>query len=169
MKNWIYILGFALLVTGCHKRERALVKRSLLNAHGKIVYTVFANRADKTMSIVYIDKMHPLRGAEAEPKFVSGAVLEVVTYAQNDNKYWYGSYLNGPLRSVEQLTLKKLDSFPRIGVTAKKARDPSLDPDNWQYSLIEGDSPATGHPHPGRRQIYERTRQIISKSAVFFP
>ena len=167
MKNIIYYLGFLMLLTGCNSSKSKSVKRSLFNPGGKKVYTVFANRLDKTMSVVYGDKIEweaAGSSGQPEPRFLDGAVLEVVTYAQQDNKYWYGSYINGPVQCVELLEHKVANGQPGQHAVAT---DISGDTDHWQYRLIAGESPIGSHP--GADRIRQRIRQIRAKRAVFFP
>jgi hypothetical protein len=52
------------------------------------VVTVFANRIQKTMSVLY---------GNNDGKYI------LVTYNQANNKYWYGSYINGTIKRVETI------------------------------------------------------------------
>jgi hypothetical protein len=62
-----------------------LDRGNMFDAGGLKVVTSFANRANQTMSVLY--------GG-------SGNVYKLVTFRQADNKYWYGSYISGPVLHI---------------------------------------------------------------------
>ncbi|MBE9663045.1 hypothetical protein [Mucilaginibacter myungsuensis] len=77
-------------------------KRIIYNAHGLKVITSFSNRKQQTISILYGNAL-ALQSAKTGIHD-QGEVFELVTFKQADNKFWYGSYINGAVQSIELVT-----------------------------------------------------------------
>ncbi|HJT73825.1 MAG TPA: hypothetical protein VJ720_07395, partial [Chitinophaga sp.] len=78
--------------------------REMFDAKGQHVITLFANRKQQTMSVLYGNKPAQASALSGYKQHVPGEVFTLVTYHQADSKYWYGSYINGAIKSVEQIT-----------------------------------------------------------------
>lgn len=158
MNHFTYLLVVFIVLTSCghenssnHNKGNDNQKREVYDAHGEQVYTVFANRHRKTMTIVYANQL-AISGAEAGcPGQQKGEELTVVTYQQENNRYWYGSYIDGRIKSVEKLTLER----------------PDLGCRGWNYKLLSGTQPYGA----GSRYIgpYGRIGQILDKQPVVVP
>jgi hypothetical protein len=74
------------------------------DAGGLKVLSVFANRTRQTMSILYGNAAARQFVVKGDTAHAAGELYRLVTYRQTDNKYWYGSYINGPVLSVESWT-----------------------------------------------------------------
>ena len=83
MKQFLFSILLSTILFACKQDERPL-----FNAKGLHVVTVFANRMQKTMSVLY---------GNNDGKYT------LVTYNQANNKYWYGSYINGTIKRVETI------------------------------------------------------------------
>lgn len=152
MKCLTYFLLSFIILTGCqpsiqNKKDK---NREVYNAMGNQVFTVYANRSDQTMSVVYGNKLAIKGVRNGHFNARAGAELTIVTYQQDNNKYWYGSYINGGIISVEQLTMKPL----KKGGAA------------WDYKLIRGRK-ALG-PNAKVLPVSERIREISNKKPAIF-
>lgn len=78
-------------------------QREVFPTVGLQVITSFANRQLHTMSVLY-GNANALQSAIGGYKtHGNGELYRLVTYEQADNKYWYGSYINGTVKSVETI------------------------------------------------------------------
>ncbi|WP_147322091.1 hypothetical protein [Mucilaginibacter conchicola] len=77
-------------------------KRIIYNAHGLRVITSFSDRKQQTISLLYGNAL-ALQSAKTGIHD-KGEVFELVTFKQANNKYWYGSYINGAVQSIELVT-----------------------------------------------------------------
>ena len=132
MKIYLLII-IAICTSACNKsvpdKEHT---REIFDAGGEQVITSFANRKLQTMSVLY--------GNRAEE-------FTLVIYKQANNKYWYGSYINGAIKSIEKLSL------PR---NTKK----------FTYTL-KGQAPADSLGKPAA--VADRARNILSHQPSVFP
>jgi len=80
-------------------------KRGLFNTNGLGFITSFANRKQQTQSILYGNDPAREMALAGNNRHTPGEVFNLVTWKQTDNKYWYGSFINGSLQSVETLTI----------------------------------------------------------------
>ncbi|UAY53945.1 hypothetical protein [Arachidicoccus terrestris] len=158
MKHFTYLCMAFIVLAGCRHisdnnadKKNDSKHREVYNAHGEQVYSVFANRNRKTMTIVYANQLAISAVAAGSTGQQAGEELTVVTYQQENNKYWYGSYINGRIQSVEKLTLQR----------------PDLGSKGWNYKLLSGRQPFG----VGDRYINpsERITQILEKHPVVFP
>ncbi|WP_345331423.1 hypothetical protein [Mucilaginibacter defluvii] len=77
-------------------------KRIIHNAHGLKVITSFSDRKQQTISLLYGNA--PALQSAKTGIHDKGELFELVTFKQADNKYWYGSYINGAVQSIERVT-----------------------------------------------------------------
>ncbi|WP_217606551.1 heme-binding domain-containing protein [Chitinophaga sp. GbtcB8] len=75
--------------------------RAMFDAGSLQVITSFANRKQQTMSVLYGNAAAKKSALSAYNTHIPGEVFKLVVYKQADNKYWYGSYINGAVESVE--------------------------------------------------------------------
>ncbi|GGH63098.1 hypothetical protein HNQ91_002601 [Filimonas zeae] len=103
MRN--YILLLVVLLSGAVACKQAAPDkedtREMYNARGLRVITSFANRKARTMSVLYGNEAARQTALNGYITHLPGGVFTLVVHKQHDNKYWYGSYLNGALLSVE--------------------------------------------------------------------
>ncbi|WP_142688618.1 hypothetical protein [Chitinophaga polysaccharea] len=104
MKN--FLLLFLLTVTGACSRpvpDRQHT-REIFNAGGLQVITSFANRQQQTMSVLFGNTAAETCALGGYKTHVPGEIFKLVTFKQAGNKYWYGSYINGAVQSIETIT-----------------------------------------------------------------
>jgi len=117
-------------------------KRIIYNAHGLKVITSFSDRNQQTISLLYGNA--PALQSARTGVHDKGELFELVTYKQADNKYWYGSYINGAVQSIELVTSYATDK----NVIA------------FKYKILQGQVPGDADA---------RIKSIISHRALLFP
>lgn len=80
-------------------------QRELFQADGFDLITPFANRKQQTMSILYGNHPAVETSLTDHDLHTPGEIFTLVTWKQTDNKYWYGSFINGPLLGVETVKI----------------------------------------------------------------
>lgn len=125
--------------------------RNLFDAQGKQVISVFANRRDRVLSVLYGNAPAVVASLSGYTQKIPGMELTLVTYNQADNKYWYGSYINGRIRSVETISLPLQPGTDSIFVYKTNKGNPPKD--------------ASGN----RISATARVKQILAHKAVVFP
>lgn len=142
----------AVVALACNKqRPDKAHTRAMFDAGGLQVITSFANSKQQTMSLLYGNtaaKTYVLSGTSVH---TPGEVFRLVVYKQADNKYWYGSYINGAIKSIETITSRS---------TAGSANQ-------LAYKLEYGEAPAdsTGN----KANTATRLTYILSYRASVFP
>lgn len=151
MKRIAHLFITIIVLAGCRHSDGGDDRREVFNAHGALVYTVFANRGTRTMSVVYGNKAAIQSANSKSDGHHAGEELTVVTYQQENNKYWYGSYINGRVKSVEKITMRR----PKSGAAG------------WEYHLVDGIRPSG----IGGEQLAasQRVAEILSKRPLVFP
>jgi len=125
--------------------------REMYNAHGLKVITSFANRRARTMSVLYGNEAARQAALSGYTVHFPGEVFTLVTHRQADNKYWYGSYINGKL-----LTTETVRNMAGEGMHAQ-----------LRYQLEQGQAPADSSGNamaPEKRIAY-----ILSHPPSVFP
>lgn len=152
-KHLTHLLMLFIALAGCRhdSKNDENWHRDIFDAQGMQVYTVFANRTLHNMSIVYGNHLAMDWKAFASGHLRAGTELTIVTYQEENNKYWYGSYINGPIKSIEQLRLIK----PEAGAQG------------WTYTLLRGENPSG--PGGGQLSTFGRIQEILSKPPIVFP
>lgn len=79
-------------------------KREMFDAGNLHVITSFANRQQQSMSVLYGNASAQQNALTGYQTHVPGEIFRLVTYKQADNKYWFGSYINGEVQSVETVS-----------------------------------------------------------------
>lgn len=151
MKNYLLVIS-VLSILGCNSRATDKAQtREMYNAGGEHVITSFANRKLQTMSVLYGNEAAKKCALSGYKTHYHGEAFTLVVYKQADNKYWYGSYINGTLKSVE--TVSSL-------VTEEKA-------DRLTYKLQQGQAPtdSSGRPIAAANRI----SYILSHQPSVFP
>ncbi len=115
------------------------------------VVTVFANRTDKTLSILYGDSAAATAARSDYPPEYREGQLTLVTYHQADNRFWYGSLINGAIKNVETI---------KLTTAADTAR-------GFAYRLLQGQPPADRSGNIINTTA--RVRQILAHKPVVFP
>lgn len=141
------------LLSACSDRSKPAIgeQRAVFDAQGLQVITSFANRQLKTMSTLYGNYAARQSALTGYTDHVPGEVFTLVTYRQENNKYWYGSYINGAVQSVETvLVLPAGDAKPQ-----------------FRYQLVAGTAPAGIDHQPAA--IHDRINSILSHRPSVFP
>lgn len=151
MKILSNLLMSVFVLAGCKHAGDLSDKRAVFDAGDTQVYTLFANRAEKTMSLVYANQTAVVSAAKGWAGTIKGEQLTVVTYQEEIDPFWYGSNINGHIKAVERLTLER----PLDGASG------------WIYQLLQGRTPRSGHGQ--LISISSRIQEILSKRPVVFP
>jgi hypothetical protein len=151
MKPFLLLI-IALCVLACNNSapDKAHT-REIYNAGGQHVITSFANRKSQTMSVLYGNEAAKRCALSDYATHHQGEAFTLVVYKQTGNKYWYGSYINGTLKSVET-----------VSTLTTKGKTDSL-----TYHLLQGQAPMDSLG----RQITaaDRIRYILSHQPSVFP
>ncbi|MBL0740560.1 hypothetical protein [Chryseolinea lacunae] len=139
-----------LLVAACQTPSQPdLAPETLFDNAGLDVITSSFNTRQQTMSTLY-GNTAALRAATDSSKHVAGEEYTLVTWEQKPNPLWFGSNINGAVKTIEHVTTS-LDSG---GVVV------------MHYELVQGKPedrvPAT--PDDAQRIVY-----ILQQRASFFP
>lgn len=104
MKN--FLLLFFITVTGACNNPLPDQQhtREIFDAGGLQVITSFANRQQQTMSVLFGNTAAETSALGGYKTHVPGEIFKLVTFKQADNKYWYGSYINGAVQSIETIS-----------------------------------------------------------------
>jgi hypothetical protein len=99
-------------------QQDSVKKREIFDAGALQLITTFANRSQQTMSTLYGNetalKAAMMNTRNREP----GAVYALVTWNQANDKYWYGSYISGSLKSVETIRINADTTIKSSGSAA---------------------------------------------------
>jgi len=123
--------------------------RPMFDAGNLKVITTFANRKQKTMSVLYGNEAARKSAMGGYQTHVAGEIFELVTFKQEDNTHWYGSYINGAVQSIENLTATGTDAKSLI------------------YRLVQGKAPLNTHGQPMTGD--ERIIDILAHRPSVFP
>ena len=105
MKKILSLLLITTVACSCNKPATDKAhSREMFDAGGLQVITSFANSKQQTMSVLYGNAAARTYAGTPNTVKVSGLICKLVVYKQADNKYWYGSHINGALLSVESIT-----------------------------------------------------------------
>ncbi|NIG54448.1 hypothetical protein [Chitinophaga sp. Cy-1792] len=137
----IYI-AVMLLISCSTKKDIPALRPYAFNDSGLLVITTVINEKAGTVSLLYGNKAAMAQQLNRKDTLAVPAQYTLVTYRNQDNKYWYGSYINGALLRVEQLNMS--------GQPA--------------YSIREYNSPAYT-----QTDATSRTDFILSLTPAFYP
>jgi hypothetical protein len=125
--------------------------REMYDAGKQEVISSSANRNDFTLSVLYGNAQARLSSLDSEGRHTPGEVLTLVTWQQVHNPRWYGSNLNGRIKSIET-------------VQVLPAPDSSL---RYEYE-IKNDAPM-GDRNENYKVRQQRIHYIISRKPSVFP
>jgi hypothetical protein len=108
MNKTALLLLAAIVAFACNKQapDKAHT-RAMFDAGGLAVITSFANSKQQTMSLLYGNTAAKIYAVSGAPRHTPGEVFQLVVYKQADNKFWYGSHINGAVKSIETITSGK--------------------------------------------------------------
>ena len=119
MKNKIirYLIVLCLLLflvacsdTSAGKKGKADIAPFEFNDKGLKVITTFLNNYAGTMSTLYGNTAALKMAITGTGKHVSGEAYCLVTRKQAENKFWYGSIINGAYLTIESVTIFSLNN-----------------------------------------------------------
>ncbi|NLR59196.1 hypothetical protein HGH93_13860 [Chitinophaga polysaccharea] len=98
--RYIYFALAAVALISCSHAQQHLpaIRPYEFNDSGYQVITTMINEKANSVAMLYGNK-----AAMNLPS--SGAVYKLVTYREQDNQFWFGSYINGELLSVETVDM----------------------------------------------------------------
>ena len=102
MKSKILLFAFLIISAGCGRSSNNISKqREMFDARHQEVITCWANQSQETMSILFGNCAAIKSTLNGNRKHHAGEVYTLTTWRQFDNPHWYGSYINGKIKSVE--------------------------------------------------------------------
>lgn len=147
MKAFFYATIVLAAVGGCHNPANDNAgKREIFNAGNLHIITTFGNRKQQTMSLLYGNAAAKNCALSGYTSNLPGEVFTLVTYKQADSKFWYGSYINAAVKSVETVTNNN---------------------NQLTYKLIQGQAPVDSFGHPAIAA--NRIAYILSHKPSVFP
>ncbi len=101
----------ALFITSCTaKKEAPAIRPFVFNDSGMQVITTIINEKNNEVSMLYGNKaamdFHFQRKGAHQPQ----EQYKLVTYREQENKAWFGSYINGALLRVETVDMQPIAS-----------------------------------------------------------
>jgi len=152
MKTLALALFIGCFIISCTQKQPDKVHtRQVFDARGLKVITSFANRKQLTLSVLYGNPLAMQSAAKGSQKHIAGEVFKLVTFHQANNKYWYGSYINGAVKSIETINTKTSS----LGDTV------------IYYSVQGGKAPLNATGNTASRS--ERINSILSHRPLVFP
>lgn len=117
---------FSLLAAACGCTEApALSPEDIYNSEGLAVITSSFNTRQQTMSTLYGNAM-ALKAATGNIH-QPGEEYRLVTWRQQSHPFWFGSNKNGPVMTVERVSVKaSADGEPRAGYELVQGRPEDL-------------------------------------------
>lgn len=139
-----------LLLGSCHFSSNKVSKDVMFTAGKLKVISTGGNRKQKIMHTLYGNDQALSTSLRGDGKHTSGEKFTLVSWNEVDNKYWYGSNINGSLRSVESVIFRK---DPKGKIAA-------------EYKLVQGKRPSK---LTGEFYTTEQRKEIIMgiRPAVF--
>ena len=105
MKNKFLLFGVIALLTACgHSPDELSEKREMFDAGLQKVITSFADPKQGTMSILYGNSAARQDVLESAGN-IPGEVFTLATWHQIANPRWYGTYINGRVKTVETVSI----------------------------------------------------------------
>ena len=140
------------LSAACNRSANApSSKREMFDAGGQEVITSSANEKQRTLSILYGNNAAQQAAIRCNGKHKAGEVFTLATWGQVANPHWYGTCINGRIKTVETITVL-----------------PSLHDDiEIQYKLVTGPSPKDIKGNAISRQ--DRISFILNQEPSVFP
>lgn len=121
MKKIVFLLSISIIAFACNTSTPSLQDtREMYNAEGLHVITSFANRKQQTMSVLYGNEAAKQSALSEYAHHLPGEIFKLVVFRQADNKYWYGSYINGKLLSIETV----FNTSGQLGYKLEKGQAP---------------------------------------------
>lgn len=107
MKTFIPAFAIALLtLAACSEpRKLAPAPETIFHEQGLRVITSFYNQQSGTISLLYGNDDALLHAGKPRSEHIPGEVLKLVTWALKGNPLWFGSNINGDIRSVETVRI----------------------------------------------------------------
>lgn len=151
MKNRIIILIISTIAfTACHEpRKLAPAPETIFDDHGMHVITSFYNERTRIISVLYGNDDALAHAGGEQAAHMPGEVFKLVTWDLKSNPLWFGSDINGGLKTIETVTVQPGASGPAINYT------------------IENRGPANGKSAPSDNA--ERISFIFAQRASVFP
>ncbi|RAI97579.1 hypothetical protein LX64_05087 [Chitinophaga skermanii] len=141
------ILFIATMLTGScmqQQKEKPAIRPYVFNDSGLKVITTIINEKAGTVSMLYGNKAamdYQINGFKAHQP---NEMFQLVTFREQDNKFWFGSYINGELLHVET-------------VKTQAAGQPTYNVQHYNGPTISAADPA------------RRTDFILSLPPAFYP
>src|SRR3978361_1830308 len=124
MKNYVLII---LGILGCNRQGTDKAQtREMYDAGVEHVISTFVNSKLQTMSVLYGNEAAKECAIAGYTTHHHGEVFTLVMYKQANNKYWYGSYINWTLKSVETVSFLATDGkTDRLTYKLRQGRAPT--------------------------------------------
>ncbi|SHL62297.1 hypothetical protein SAMN05444266_104196 [Chitinophaga jiangningensis] len=99
--NVFTVAVLAFMIASCmDKKEAPAIRPFAFNDSGMRVITTVINEKDNEVAMLYGNK------AAFDNRSQPEALFKLVTYREQDNKFWFGSYINGELLRVETVNMQ---------------------------------------------------------------
>lgn len=146
MKIRIILTIIAAMVFSC---SRPLDKRQIFDAKGQKVITSAVSRKSNTVSVLFGNELALDRSIKGGVP-VAGEIYTMVTWNQENKKFWYPGLINGTVKSVEEVKVTSIGNEIKTN-----------------YTLLKGAAPIGLTQNPFTPA--ERIAYITSRRASVFP
>ncbi|WP_291911997.1 hypothetical protein [Chitinophaga sp. CB10] len=101
--NLFTVAALAFTIASCtEKKDIPAIRPFAFNDSGLHVITTVINEKDNEVSMLYGNKAALGQNAASNPE----AAYKLVTYREQESKFWFGSYINGELLRVETVNMQ---------------------------------------------------------------
>nr|WP_250773398.1 hypothetical protein [Dyadobacter sp. MSC1_007] len=105
-RNLVLFAFACLTMLGCNKSHNlSPAPETIFDEPGMHVVTSTFNQRTETISVLYGNDAALSHAGQARPEHVAGEEFKLVTWGLKPNPLWFGSDINGPLRSVETVKI----------------------------------------------------------------
>ena len=106
MRSKFLLIAAIVLSMACNRSANdPSSKRIIFDARGQEVITSFANNEQRTMSILFGNSPAQQAALDGTSKHKPGEVFILATWEQVAHPRWYGTYINGRIKTVETITV----------------------------------------------------------------
>jgi hypothetical protein len=152
MRNKLLLITVIVISIACNRSATdSSAKREMFDAKGQEVITSSANEKQGTMSVLYGNSAALQAALDSTGRHKPGEVFTLATWDRFANPRWYGTYINGRIKTVETIIV-----LPALhgGV-------------NVEYTLVKGSGPKDVNGSTISRQ--DRIGFILNQEPSVFP
>ena len=152
MRNKLLLITVIVISIACNRSATdSSAKREMFDAKGQEVITSSANEKQGTMSVLFGNSAALQAALDSTGRHKPGEVFTLATWERVANPHWYGTYINGRIKTVETICI-----LPSLRGAIK-----------IEYKLIKGPGPKDDNGNT--ISLQERISFILNQDPSVFP